>query len=208
MVRNETNAGIPLDLQFFAEDNVLNEHTDGDADTTKNEGNEPNAPTVDELMIQLAKANAEKEKLKNSNDKLSKSEAEMKRQLRAKLTAEEQEAEARKEADVKRQEAYENAISELNKMKAVNAYSSVLSDESIIDSIIEAVDDKDHGAIAFVIKNACEKAVKNAQAEWLKSRPPVKAGTGTSTMTKEEILSIQDPLEQQKAIAQNLHLFK
>ncbi|MBO5921002.1 MAG: hypothetical protein J6Q48_01275, partial [Bacteroidaceae bacterium] len=38
-------------------------------------------PTVEELMAQLAQANADRDRYKSANDKLSKSEAEMKRQL-------------------------------------------------------------------------------------------------------------------------------
>ncbi len=52
-----------------------------------------------------------------------------------------------------------------------------------------------------------QKAVKEAQAEWMKSRPPVNTGQ-YSSMTKEQIREIKDRSELRKAIAQNLDLFK
>ena len=69
------------------------------AEEIKQEVKEDNTPTVEQLMAELSAAKADVERFKSANDKLSKSEAEMKRQLRAKQTTEEQEAEARAEAE-------------------------------------------------------------------------------------------------------------
>lgn len=182
--------------------NVDQQNVDEGNDTSKN------TPTVEQLMEQLAAEKAEKERLKNANDKLSKSEAEIKRQLRSKQTTEEAEAEARREADEAKQKAYENAMAELNQMKATQAYNGVLTDTKNVQNIISAVDEKDHNGIAEIVKSEINKAVKAAQAEWLKTRPPVSHGTGASNMSKEDILAITDPIEQQRAIAQNLDLFK
>ena len=66
-------------------------------DTTTESTNEQ-TPSVEELMSQLAAARADADRYKNANDKLSKESADYKRQLRAKQTAEEQEAEAKAEA--------------------------------------------------------------------------------------------------------------
>lgn len=185
------------------ETNVTETNPTTDANSTENK-----APTVDELLEQLAQERAEREKLKSSNDKLSKSEAEMKRQLRAKLSTEEAEAEARKEAEAKQKEEFENAIAELNKMKATQAYSPVLGEEKAIETMISAVDDKDHNAVALIVKSAIEKAVKQAQAEWLKSRPQPQAGSGYTAMTTEQIMAIEDRNERLKAIAQNMERFR
>ena len=64
-------------------------------------------PNVDELMAQIAQLTSDRDKYKSANDKLSKSEAEMKRQLRAKLSAEEQQAEEMAEAQRLRDEEFE-----------------------------------------------------------------------------------------------------
>ena len=162
-------------------------------------------PTVEELMAQLAQANADRDKYKNANDKLSKEAAETKRQLRAKQTAEEQEAEAKAEAQRLADEERESMRKELNHIKAVNAYKAI-AEEKEVEKLIDAVSDADHNAIAQIIENQCKKAVAEAEAKWLKDRPRVNNGM-YSSMTKEQIMAIDDRNERQKAIAMNQHLF-
>ena len=55
--------------------------------------------------------------------------------------------------------------------------------------MIDAVSEGDHQAIATIMNNEIEKAVKEAikaeKVKWLKENPPVNAGTGdTPTVTK------------------------
>lgn len=71
--------------------------------------------TVESLMAQLAQANAANAKLKADNDKLCTSEGNLRKQLRAKQTAEEQEAEAKAE----QQAQHEAYVKDLEKFKAV-----------------------------------------------------------------------------------------
>ena len=162
-------------------------------------------PTVEELMAQLATARAETERFKTANDKLSKSEAEMKRQLRARQTAEEQEAEAQKEAQRIADEERESMRKELNHIKAVNAYKNI-SEEKTVEKLIEAVSDADHNAIAQIIAGECKKAVAEAEAKWLKERPRVQHGQ-YSGMSKDQIMAIQNREERVRAIAMNKELF-
>lgn len=156
--------------------------------TTNNEPqNEEQTPSVEELMAQLASERAEKEKYKNASDKASSEAAKYKKELRSKQTAEEQEAEAKAEAEKLQAEKFENMSKELNHMKAVNAYQKVIGDGKDIDSLIEAVADADHSLIATVIANEVQRQVKEAKAEWLKSRPAINAGGGEeSTVTQEQ----------------------
>lgn len=147
-----------------------------------------NKPSVEELMEQLKQANADRERYKLANDKLSKEAAERKRQLRAKQTEEEQEAEAKAEAERATQEELENLRKELNHNKAVNAYKAV-PDEKMVETLIEAVSDADHNAIANIMEKYASAKVKEAQAEWLKSRPPVNAG-GNGALTKEQFANM------------------
>lgn len=162
-------------------------------ETTKTEGTESKeTPTVEEIMEQLAKANAERDKAnaerdkyKSANDKLSKEAAEAKRKERARMTAEEQEAEAKAEAERARNEELENLRKELNHQNAVAAYKSI-PDESMIESLIDAVSDADHSAIAGIMDKYASAKVKEAQAEWQKSRPRVNVGVGDGSLTKEQ----------------------
>lgn len=162
-------------------------------------------PTTEELQAQLKQALADAKKYKDANDKLSKSEAEIKRQLRAKQTAEEQKAEEEAEAQRIRDEELENTKKELNHMKAVSAYKEI-SDEKIVNNLIEAISDKDHVAIAQIIANERKRAVTEAEAQWLKDRPKLNVGQ-YSNMSVEQIMAIQNQDERLKAIAQNRGLF-
>lgn len=141
-------------------------------------------PTADELMAQVAQLTLERDKFKSANDKLSKSEAEMKRQLRAKLTAEEQQAAEQAEAQRVKDEQLEQLIAENNRMKAFGAYKSI-QDEKMVESLIDAVSDADHNAISNILEKYASAKVKEAQTEWQKSRPRVNMG-GEGSITKEQ----------------------
>lgn len=162
-------------------------------------------PTVDELMAQLAAEKARADKNKSELDKALKENGTVKKALREKQTAEEQEAEARAEAERIRNEEYEAMKKELNHNKAVSAYRNI-TEEKTVEKLIDAVSDADHTAIATIIANECKKAVAEAEAQWLKDRPPVQSGI-YSHMTKEQIMAISDRTERRKAIAQNQNLF-
>ena len=171
---------------------------------TGNQGGD-NTPTVQELMAQLAQANAERDKFKNANDKLSKEAAETKRQLRAKQTEEERKAEELAEAKRLRDDEFETVKAELNHIRAVNAYKAI-AEEKEVEKLIDAVSDADHNAIAAIIENQCKKAVAEAEAKWLKDRPNVNTGM-YSSMGREQIMAIPDDAERIRAIAMNQTLF-
>lgn len=141
--------------------------------TTVEDQKNTDTPTVEELMAQLASERAEKEKYKNASNKASSEAATYKKQLRSKQTAEEQEAEAKAEAERLQKEKFESMSKELNHIKAVNAYQKTISDENAIDTLIDAIADADHNVISNVIENEVKRRMKEAKAEWLKSRPPI-----------------------------------
>lgn len=164
-----------------------------------------NTPSVDELMAQLAEANARADKNKLELDKALKENGTVKKALRAKQTTEEQEAETRAEAQRLADEERESMRKELNHIKAVNAYKDI-PEEKTVESLIDAVSDADHNAIAQIIANECKRAVAEAEAKWLKDRPPVNHGV-YSNMTRDQIMAIEDRTERRKAIAMNQNLF-
>lgn len=165
---------------------------------------EPKAPTYEELVAQLAAEKASGIKNKQALDKALKEKGEITKALRAKQTAEEQEQEAKAEAERLQNEKYENAVKELNHMKAMAAYKDI--SEKSVELLIEAVEEKDHASIATIFANELKAAVTAAKAEWMKSRPAVNAGA-YSSMTKEQIMAIPDRNERLKAIAMNPTLF-
>lgn len=182
-------------------DNQADAGTEG-ADTQVAETNED----VNVLLTQIAEMKAQLSKTKNALDKSLKEKGDITKQLRAKQTAEEREEEARKEAEREKNERFAEMEKELNHIKAVAAYRGKVSDDKI-DVLIDAVVDNDHEAIANTVQAAYERGKKDGQAEYLKSRPQVSAGSGSGTMTMDEIMAIKDASERQRAIAQNIHLF-
>ena len=157
-------------------------------------------------MEQLNLAKADVERYKNANDKSSKEAAEFKRQLRAKQTTEEQEAEARAEAERIANEEREALQKELNQIKAEKAYTAI-SDGKVVGKLIEAVSNANHTAIAEIIAKECEKAVATAQQTWLDGRPEVNHGGSNDFKTKDEIMAITDRDERIRQIALNKDLF-
>ena len=161
--------------------------TEVNAVETTPQADNDSKPTVEELLAQLAAERAANAKNKQALDKALKEKGDVTKALRAKQTAEEQEAEAKAEAEKLQAEKFENMSKELNHMKAVNAYQKVIGNGKDIDSLIEAVADADHSLIATVIANEVQRQVKEAKAEWLKSRPAINAGGGEeSTVTQEQ----------------------
>ena len=202
---------IPLNLQLFAE-------STGEA-TPEPQGTEPAAepapepqgtestPTVEELMAQLAAEKAENQKLQNKYNKASTEAAESKKALRAKQTAEEREAEEKAEAQRLADEEKEAMRKELNHIKAVAAYKSI-SDEKQVETLIEAISESDHASIALIIEEIKTKAVKEAKSEWKKTIQQPQFGTGEyASMSKKEIMAIEDTAERQKAILANRQMF-
>ena len=101
-------------------------------------------------------------------------------------------AEEKAEADRLQKEELENLKKELNHNKAVNAYKAI-PDEKMVESLIDAVSDADHSAIANILEKYANAKVKEAQAEWQKSRPRVNMG-GEGGLIKEQFdaMSIAD----------------
>ena len=160
-----------------------------------------------EAEERAAKAEADANRFKQSIDKLTKEAAEKKRAERAKMTEEERVAQERAEEFEKLKEKAEADAKELNHLKAVSAYKSI-SDEKVVERLIDAISDSDHAAIAKIISDECEKAVKAKEAEWKVNRPAGFVGSGSyPSKTKEEILGITDPEEQALEIARHPELF-
>lgn len=142
-----------------------------------------NTPSVDELMAELAKERAEKAKLKNSFDTASSELAATKKQLRTKMTAEEQIEEEKRLAD----EAKDAEIKELKDKFRVMDYSKrymgIGMDEKTAESLSEltgdlADADKFFSALDKFVKAKIKTAGENAVQELIKSNPDIKAGSG------------------------------
>lgn len=159
--------------------------TTGQGQQTNEPDNTPeeHEPTVEELMAQLAQERAEKAKLKNNFDKTSSELANTKKQLKAKQTAEEQEEEAKKEAEEEHNKYVKGLEDEIKMNKATNRYLALGMSADMAKDTAQAELENDMVKVTENMSKFKDASIKEAEAEWLKSRPPVNAGQGDGEET-------------------------
>ena len=159
---------------------------------TKAKGAETRAkqPTVEELTLQLAKANAENARFKNSIDKLTHDNKELTAWKRERMTAVEQQTE--EEAQAKLQ--MEERIKELETYQAINEASKRYLEMGMNVELATATATAEvNGEMDVVMKNIKqnqEDTLTAAKAEWLKSRPDILAGGDGKSITQEQFDSM------------------
>lgn len=206
---------FPMNLQFFADEAPGDENTTPpDESSEKNEESETkekNEPqkTYEDALAEIAQAQAEVKKLKAERDAALKKSGDVTKQLRAKMTEAELEAE-KKAAEDEEKQAY---LKELESYKAQNEalkrYRLQGMNEELATKAAKAEIDGDMDALADIQAQHTKALIKEKEAEWKASRPRVNMGDGEeSSMTKEEIFAIKDPKERQIAIAKNLKSFE
>lgn len=151
-----------------------------------NDKQDSTQPTIEELTLQLAKANAEKTKYKNSIDKLTHENSELNKWKKDRMTAQEEQDEAEREAR-EQQAAY---IKELESYKAVNeTMKRYLGMSMNADLALATAQAEVDGDMETVMKNVAkhqEDMMKAAKAEWLKSRPDIGDSSSQPSITKDE----------------------
>lgn len=156
-----------------------------ETETPNTETVENKNPTVEELLTKLAQKDADYAKLKNSFDTTSSELSTAKKQLKAKMTAEEQIEEEKRIAD----EAKDAEIKELKEkfrtMDYSKRYMGIGMDEKTAESLSELTGDlpdvdKFFSALDKFVKAKIKTAGENAVQELIKSNPDIKAGTGSA----------------------------
>ena len=203
---NEKKLMFPYRLQFFAEGDNAGDDNGGDGNTE---------PTLEELKAELAMQkdlaeNAEKNRQRDKAalDKALKEVARLTKESRANKT------EAEIEAENKRIE-FENMQEEMKELRAYKQLNEAKEryllqgmDAETAQKAAEAEVNHDMDALVGIQKAHTEAMIKAKEAEWKKSRPNATVGTGSySSMTKEEILAIEDDDERIRAIAQHPEFF-
>ena len=160
--------------------------------------NAENTPSVDELMAELAKERAEKAKLKNSFDTASSELAATKKQLRTKMTAEEQIEEEKRLADEAKDAKIQELESKFRTMDYSKRYMGIGVDEKTAESLSEltgelADADKFFSALGKFITASNKAAEENYRQELIKNNPDINAGSGGDTknsLAEERAVSI------------------
>lgn len=201
------NNELSYNLQFFAEDG---ENTDSTELVKEDSSKQDNADSdkVAELLAELAKERAARQKDKAALDKVLKENGEIKKSLRAKQTEQEIEDEAKREEA----EQIKNHIAELEEYRQRNEakerYLLQGMDAELAKKAAEAEVSGDMDELAVIQKQHTDALIKAKEAEWKASRPAINAGEGSgSDMTKEEILAITDPALRRRKIAENMDKF-
>lgn len=175
---------MPMNIQFFAEPS--GDGGDGGAGGSsggEGTGPENNTPSVEELMAQLAQERATNAQNKAALDKALKEKGELTKNLRAKMTAEEQADEAKRLAD----EAKDAEIKELKEkfrtMDYSKRYMGIGMDEKTAESLSELTGDlpdvdKFFSALGKFITASNKIAGENAVQELIKKNPEINAGNG------------------------------
>lgn len=221
-MRNK-NYRYPMKLQFFAEnaDASVEDNTQPESTNVDESGKQSVDDTQKEEEInyqaKLIEAEAKNKKLKADLDNALKKSGELTKQLRAKMT--EAEIEAEKVAQEK--EEHDAYVAELEtfqkrtlaKERYVSQYGTDLTDLKLVAELAEKAADAetkgDMDALSEVNRQYVQAIRKQDKAQFMGSRGRVNMGEGddSTTMTKEEIFAIKDPKERQMAIARNLKLF-
>lgn len=206
---------FPLDLQFFAEETSQSTEDSTQPDESGNEngnegttGDDKPAKTYEDAMAEIAAAQAEVKKLKAERDNALKKAGDATKQLRAKMTEAELEAEKQAQESEERQAYLKDLETYKAENEALKRYRLQGMSDDLAAQAAKAEIEGDMDALADIQKQHTQALLKEKEAEWKASRPRVNIGNGEdSSMTKEEIMAIKDVNERQKAIAAHLDLF-
>lgn len=180
---------MPMNIQFFAEPSGGDGGGAGDGgDGGDNGDGHENTPTVDELLAQLAQERATNAQNKAALDKALKEKGELTKNLRAKMSAEEQEAEAKKAADEAKDARIQELESKFRTMDYSKRYMGIGMDEKTAETLSEMTGeltdpDKFFSALGKFITASNKSAGENAVQDLIKKNPEIKAGSGDDTKT-------------------------
>lgn len=165
-------------------------------------------PDATDLLKQIADLKAELNRNKKARDKALSEVGEYKKQLRAKMTADEQaeierqEAEAEQKAYVASLEAYKK------KSEATARYALQGMNQEMATQAADAEISGDMDLLADIQRKHAQQMVKDAQAEWLKSRPELNAGGGSGAKVTQEQFDKMGMIERTKLYNESPEVYK
>jgi hypothetical protein len=176
IISNSLNTTLlPTNLQFFAEPgDPAGGSEPGEPAGGDPAGSEPGEPaggdpasevTVESLVAQLSEMKAENAKLKSTNDKLCQSEGQLRKQLRAKMTAEEEAAEIKAEEEAKHNEYVSGLEKKLAIIEATAKYVEMGFDPKLAAETATADYEGDKDTVNANIKKMMSDQRKKMEAE-------------------------------------------
>ena len=179
---------LPYNLQMFAEDEPKEDVKDTPKEDIKDEPKDVSKGKSKETDdgIDLQKMMNDYAKLKRAFDKTSSELAETKKSLKEKMSEQEIASAEKAEQEAKREEEFEyykrkDKIHETEKAYLKLGYTA---DEA--ERIAEAEADGDFDAKTKIMAEVDERKKKELEAEFIKNRPDISAGSGGGQITKEK----------------------
>lgn len=159
------------------------ETTTVETETQATETTENSTPTVEELMAKIAQKDADYAKLKNAFDSKASALSKTEKQLKAKMSAEEQIEEEKRIADEAKDARIQELESKFRTMDYSKRYMGIGMDEKTAESLSEmtgelADPDKFFSALSKFIVTSNKTAGENAVQDLIKKNPEIKSGTG------------------------------
>ena len=181
---------LPINLQFFAEDGEPKAESEqqtepqqqGEQTTTASPDTQEkkNEPSVQELMVELAK-------LKRAQEKAASEASEYKKKWKDSLSEQEKASMEKAEAQAKRDEEFEFMKKALRINELTENFMDLGYSKDMAKKAATAQAENDTEALLTIQKQFQEGQKKAWEAEFLKNRPEINAGTGNApTITKEQ----------------------
>ena len=161
------------------------EATTVESGTQVTETTENDTPTVEELMAKIAQKDADYAKLKNAFDSKASALSKTEKQLKAKMSAEEQIEEEKRIADEAKDARIQELESKFRTMDYSKRYMGIGMDEKTAESLSEMTGelpdpDKFFSALGKFAQSLASSSAESAVQKLLKDRPEIKAGSGSS----------------------------
>ena len=181
-------SGIPMNLQIFAE--TAESEGDGNNGVDGSNASGEDKPTYEQLVEELARArteasqaNADKERFKNSVDKLTRQYGELTNQVRERMSADEQAAAEKAEAEAAKDAKIQELETKFRLMNYSKRFMGVGMDETSATELATltgeiAEPDKFFSALDKFVKATIKKAGEDSVEALIKSNPSIKAGNG------------------------------
>lgn len=163
-------------------------------------------PTTQSAEEQLQALMVENAKLKRSFDKAASEASDYKKKYNATLSEQERASQEKAEEQARRDERLEELERELSVRRFTESYLDLGYDKESAIAAATAQVDNDVETLFKLQKKIIDAKVQAKEQELYKSIPRAKTGVYAS-MTKEQIMNIEDRDERLKAIAENMEIF-
>lgn len=198
---------FPMNLQFFAESEPSETKPDEtkpepqpkveqDATASPETKEKKNEPNVQELMVELAR-------VKRQLDKTSSEASEYKKKWKESLSEQEQASMEKAEAQAKKDEEFESLKRQVRVNELTENFMDLGYSKDIARKAANAQADGDTQTLLDIQKAFQEQQKKSWEQEFLKNRPEIATGNGTSTTISKEQFDKMTLVEKSKLKREN-----